>query len=217
MSRIAEPPLSVDVMSASQLSRRQRVLDAVIGLVSDGGIDDMQMRELADRSGVALGTVYRYFSSKDHVVAAALVSWASELDRRITRRPLPEGSPAERLKALLHQGLRPFQREPNFARLMIRSASSDDPFASECYDELGGIVFGALARALPEIEAGERDRILSVVGAVWFVVLNEWVNGRATVSTVYQRLDEACDLLLGWREHVTGNAGSSEETSRSSP
>lgn len=202
MAKIVEPPPSPETMTPRQLERRQRVLDAVIGLVAEGGIDDMQMRELAERSGVALGTVYRYFSSKDHVVAAALLSWASQLDQRISRSALPDGSAAQRLKAVLHQGLRSFQREPNFALLMVRAAGSTDPFASECYDQMGRIVVGALARALPDIEAGERSRILSVVGAVWFVALNEWVNGRATIANVFQRLDEACDLLLGWREHV---------------
>lgn len=207
MAKLVDAPPSPEMMTPAQRERRQRVLDAVVGLVSDGRIDDMQMRELAERSGVALGTVYRYFSSKDHVVAAALVSWAAQLDQRITRRPLPDGTPAERLKAVLHQGLRPFQREPNFARLMIRSASSTDPFASESYRELGGIVNGALARALPELPPDELDRVLSVVGAVWFVALNEWVNDRATVATVYKRLDDACDLLLGWREPVADRDG----------
>lgn len=199
MPRVAAPPRSPESMTASQLERRQRVLDAVIGLVSSDGIDDMQMRDLAERSGVALGTVYRYFSSKDHVVAAALVEWARRLDQQVTRRPLPEGTMAARLKALLRQGVRPFQRNPNFAGLMIHAASSTDPFASECYEQIGPTVTGTLARALPELEPGERDRLLRVIGAVWFAGLNEWVNGRCTVAEVYARLDDAVDLLLAWR------------------
>ena len=199
MPRLAAPPPAPETMSPSQLERRLRVLEAVLGLVASGGIDDMQMRELAERSGVALGTVYRYFSSKDHVVAAAMVEWARKLDQQVSRRPLPDGTMAERLKKLLRQGLRPFQREPNFAALMVRVASSTDPFASECYHELGPIVTGTLARALPELDDDERERVLRVVGAVWFTGLNEWVNGRCTVAQVYERLDEACDLLLAWR------------------
>ncbi len=202
MAKIVDAPPAPETMTPAQLARRQRVIDAVLDLVSEGGIDDMQMRELAERSGVALGTVYRYFSSKDHVVAAALLSWAAQLDQRITRRPLPDAPAVERLKAVLHHGQRAFQRAPNFARLMITSASSTDPFASESYDELGRIVGGTLARAMPEVPSEERDRVVSVVGAVWFVALNEWLNGRATVAEVYQRLDDVCDLVLGWREQV---------------
>ena len=200
MAPAAAVPPAPETMSPNQLARRRRVLEAVIGLVADGGIEEMQMRELAERSGVALGTVYRYFSSKDHVVAAALVEWAGQLDQNVSSRPLPSGTMAERLKALLRQGVRPFRREPNFAALMMRAASSTDPFASQCYQELGPIVTGTLGRALPELDADERDQVLRVVGAVWFTGLNEWVHGRCTVAQVHERLDEACDLLLAWRE-----------------
>ena len=127
MAPAAAVPPAPETMSPNQLARRRRVLEAVIGLVADGGIEEMQMRELAERSGVALGTVYRYFSSKDHVVAAALVEWAGQLDQSVSSRPLPSGTMAERLKALLRQGVRPFRREPNFAALMMRAASSNRP------------------------------------------------------------------------------------------
>ncbi len=78
-------PQPVETMSSTQLARRQRVLDAVLELILDGADEDMQMKEIADRSNVALGTIYRYFSSKDHVLAAALVEW--------TRRSRAEDRP----------------------------------------------------------------------------------------------------------------------------
>ena len=81
MSRNPAPPQPVESMTAAQLERRQRVLDAVVDLVSAGRLDDMGMKDIADRSGVALGTIYRYFSSRDHVAAAALLEWARALDR----------------------------------------------------------------------------------------------------------------------------------------
>jgi AcrR family transcriptional regulator len=44
--------------------------------------------------------MYRYFSSKDHLVAAALVHWARGLDQGVSRRA-PRGTPADRLTAAL--------------------------------------------------------------------------------------------------------------------
>lgn len=38
--------------------------------------DQIQMRDVAEAVGVALGTLYRYFSSKEHVYAAVLMEWA---------------------------------------------------------------------------------------------------------------------------------------------
>lgn len=58
--------------SHSQLQRRKRILQAAAALASRGGVEAMQMRTVAERAGVALGTLYRYFPSKmDLVVAVA--------------------------------------------------------------------------------------------------------------------------------------------------
>ena len=51
---------------ASQAARRERILDAAMDLAADGGWDSVQMREVAERAEVALGTLYRYFPSKVH-------------------------------------------------------------------------------------------------------------------------------------------------------
>ena len=85
-------------MTPLQLERRERLLDAVIALVAEGHDDEMQMKDIADRAGVALGTVYRYFSSKDHLVAAALVRWAESLEHvpPWSRPSRPVGRPARR-------------------------------------------------------------------------------------------------------------------------
>lgn len=51
-------------MTSDQLVRRAKVIEEVIGLIGEVGADAVQMRDVAQRSGVALATVYRYFSSR---------------------------------------------------------------------------------------------------------------------------------------------------------
>ncbi|MGH9185870.1 MAG: TetR/AcrR family transcriptional regulator [Acidimicrobiales bacterium] len=184
-------------MTASQLERRRRVLAAVIELVSKGGLDAAGMKEIAERSGVALGTIYRYFSSRDHVVAAALVEWARGLEPRLARRPAAESpTPAARISVILHEAMRAYQRDPSFARALILAAHSTDPFAGECYEELGRLVNGILGAALEPLEPAERERVLQVLGAVWYHAIVQWVNGRMTIGQVFTLLDNAVDLLL---------------------
>ena len=69
-------------MTARQLVRRAKIIEAVIDLIADVGAEAVQMRDVAQHSGVALATVYRYFSSKDHLLAAALEDWQKRLTRR---------------------------------------------------------------------------------------------------------------------------------------
>ncbi len=196
MARVPAPPQAVDTMSAAQLDRRRRVLDAVIDLVASGRVDDWGMKDVADRSGVALGTIYRYFSSKDHVAAAALLEWARSLDAGRAGARVEGATMTDRLVAILRQAVRAYQRQPAFARLVILAATSTDPFASECYAEMGGSVFTTLGEALDDLDPVDRRRVLDVVGAVWYQALIEWVNDRKTIAQVYEAVESAARLVL---------------------
>jgi TetR/AcrR family transcriptional regulator, cholesterol catabolism regulator len=203
VARALEPPQSPETMTPSQLARRQRLLEAVLALVAEGHDEELGMKDIAERAGVALGTVYRYFSSKDHLIAAALLEWASELERRTVRRPPPDGPPADRLVQVLRQALRAYQRQPTFARLLLLVANSTDPFASECFSQMGTVVNGTLLRTLPDVDPDVAERVLRIVDAVWYHSLVEWVNGRATIGEVHEMLESTCRLLLGDRVPAT--------------
>lgn len=212
--RVQAPPQSPETMSPNQLDRRRRVLDAVIELVSAGRLEDMGMKDVAERSGVALGTIYRYFSSKDHVAAAALLEWARTLDGRAGRvgaqrrgTAAPDTTMTDRLVAILRRAVRAYQREPNFARLLILAATSNDPFASECYREMGQSVYATLGTALDDLDPAVRRRVLDVVGAVWYHALVDWVNDRKTIAQVYEATEDAARLVLAGFETGTVPGG----------
>ena len=71
-TRLGSGPLENDEFSAAQQDRRERIIDAALALASRGGYDAVQMRAVADGAEVALGTVYRYFPSKSHLLIAGL-------------------------------------------------------------------------------------------------------------------------------------------------
>src|SRR4029453_10121938 len=99
--------LSVDDLTSSQAARRQRVIDAALELGSAGGYDAVQMRDVARTAGVALGTIYRYFTSKDHLLAAAMVDWSADLERRLAQRP-PQARPtADSVVDVIRRATRP--------------------------------------------------------------------------------------------------------------
>src|SRR3954470_4765519 len=67
-----------DSLPRGQQARRDRIVRAALALLEHGGeYDSIQMRDVAGEAGVALATVYRYFTSKEHLYAAALLDWAS--------------------------------------------------------------------------------------------------------------------------------------------
>jgi AcrR family transcriptional regulator len=218
MARTPVPPQPTGTMTPAQLARRRRVLDAVIDLVAAGRLDEMGMKEVAERSGVALGTIYRYFSSRDHLAAAALADWAGALagrsagegegegdgrgagGRRVEGDGEGGGSKADRLVVVLRRGVRAYERQPHFARLLVLAATSTDPHAGECYARMGASVYGTLGAALDGLDPVERTRVLDVVGAVWYQALIDWVNDRKTIAEVYDAVESAARLVLAGPE-----------------
>ena len=74
-------------LARSQAARRRRVLDATLALADEGGFDAVQMRDVAAEAGVALGTVYRYFSSKERLLLEANVGQVEALGAGLLDRP----------------------------------------------------------------------------------------------------------------------------------
>ena len=59
------------------------------------------MRDIADAADVALGTVYRYFSSKERLFSFVVLKFADRLDERLNRRPLQGQTNEQRLVEIL--------------------------------------------------------------------------------------------------------------------
>ena len=80
------------------------MLDATLALADKGGFDAVQMRDVATEAGVALGTVYRYFSSKERLLLEANVEQVEALGAGLlepTRRR--ERRPADRVVDVLRR------------------------------------------------------------------------------------------------------------------
>lgn len=65
-----------------QLERRRRLIDAAFELGAAGGYEAVHMRDVAATANVALATIYRNFTSKDHLLAEAMSEWTGRLRDR---------------------------------------------------------------------------------------------------------------------------------------
>src|SRR2546429_8619116 len=98
--------------SEAQRERRKRILDATPAIASKGGYEAVQMRAVAERADVALGTLYRYFPSKEHLLVSALAQEFERTQERLDRRPIPGDTPYDRLIYVLSRVTRNMQRDP---------------------------------------------------------------------------------------------------------
>src|SRR6202162_3870471 len=87
--------------ATAQRERRKRILDATLALASKGGYEAVQMRTVAERADVALGTLYRYFPSKIHLLVSALTLELERTQDKLDRRPVPGETPYDRILYVL--------------------------------------------------------------------------------------------------------------------
>lgn len=71
------PYRRTDAVIRRQAARHARIVDAARQAAAEGGMAAVQIAPVAERAGIATGTVYRYFPSKTELIAA-LVQAISE-------------------------------------------------------------------------------------------------------------------------------------------
>src|SRR5579871_1694065 len=114
-TRVNGQPAAVaeaEIGSAAQRERRKRILDATLALASKGGYEAVQMREVAERADVALGTLYRYFPSKIHLLVSALAREFEQIQEKLDRSPIPGDTAYDRVLYVLSRTTRSMQRDP---------------------------------------------------------------------------------------------------------
>jgi TetR/AcrR family transcriptional regulator, cholesterol catabolism regulator len=198
ISGAAEPSApAADVGSAAQRDRRKRILDATLALASKGGYEAVQMRTVAERADVALGTLYRYFPSKIHLLVSGLARELEQTHEKLQRRPLPGDTPYERMLYVLGRMTRTMQREPMLAEAMTRAFMFADPSAAAEVNAVARLMEQMLTRAMHDGEPSADDKAIArVIGDVWLSNLVAWVTRRASADDVSNHLELAARLLL---------------------
>ena len=190
-------PVESELGSAAQRERRKRILDATLALASKGGYDAVQMREVAERADVALGTLYRYFPSKIHLLVSGLIREFEQTKEKLDKRPIPGDTPADRIIYVLNKVTKTMQREPLLTEAITRAFMFADPSAASEVNAVAALLEQLLTNAMHDGEPTSDERAIArVIGDVWLSNLVAWVTRRASAADVSRQLELAARLLL---------------------
>ena len=189
-----------DLGSAAQRDRRKRILDATIALASQGGFDAVQMRAVAEQADVALGTLYRYFPSKIHLLVSALQREFERTEVALHDRPVDGDTAADRVINALKRTTRGMQSDPQLTEALTRAFMFADASVAAEIHQVGMLLTSMVTRAMyPEGHEELTDQdvaIAQVIGDVWLSALVGWVTGRTNAAETGQRIEVAVKLLL---------------------
>ncbi|NYH53831.1 AcrR family transcriptional regulator [Nocardiopsis arvandica] len=191
-------------MSRSQTQRRKRIVQTAAALAVRGGVEAMQMRSVAERAGVALGTLYRYFPSKMDLVVAVVTEEMDLLESGIVRRPPTADTAAGRAVDVLLRATRGLMREPELADALVRSLimaevkiELDVRISDLVWRVATGNLEGAAGEDGTAVDRDSTDYVLvGSLTSVWIFELVEILKGRRDVDEVEHRLHTAAERLL---------------------
>ncbi|WP_037633780.1 TetR family transcriptional regulator [Streptomyces katrae] len=207
----ASPPLT-----ERQEARRRRILHASAQLASRGGFDAVQMREVAEAAGVALGTLYRYFPSKVHLLVATMQDQLQHMHTTLRKRPPAGEDPAARVAETLMRAFRALQREPQLADAMVRALTFADRSVSPEVDTVSRLTTAIILDAM-DLDAPPTAEQLSAVRVIehtWHSALITWLSGRASIAQVKIDIETVCRLIDMTAPSAAGGAAATSGTTR---
>jgi len=166
-------------------------------LAGEGGYEAVQMRAVAEQSGVALGTIYRYFSGKDDLLLAGLLGWLRLSRQRLSTETLSGSDPAERLGALLARSADTAVQRPRLMGALVTALGTTSPTAAEHKLVVEGELREIVTAALGPSSGLDADGIARVLGHVWISALTRWVSGVAPPESVADELTHAAMMMVG--------------------
>lgn len=171
---------------------RGKVFTAGMELVGRHGPDGVTVEQIAAEAGVAKGTVYYQFGSKQALVGA-LLDHGFALMLEALEPGMTQDDPVQGLRQVISSALEFVDAEPNFVKLWITEAwRPNSPWLGQLLamrSQLLQSIVDQLVRidqAHPELPGRDADQhtavALALFGATYTMALNRQVPGAETVA-----------------------------------
>jgi len=183
--------------------RARRIIETAVRLAEQGGFEAVRLRDVASNAGVALGTLYRHFRSKEDLLMAALSRDVEALGRRLAANPITGGTPHGRVTQFFSLATENLCGKPNFARAVLRAAGTGDPELVGRFKKFRGPLVEMCASALrgrgpcERKLLGKTDLLVGeLLQSIWFAGLIGWMGGQDDQDQVVRQVSQAADLML---------------------
>ncbi len=181
--------------------RAERIVESAVALAEKGGFEAVRLRDVAADAGVALGTLYRHFRSKEDLLVAALAAEVTTLEDYLSNNPARGGKPIDRVVSVFAVATSGMCRRPRLAQAILKSVASANPDLTEQVAAFHGRIAALTDAALhgPETRSNGNDHSAEalVLQQVWFASLVGWAGGLHDQEAVVSKVRVAAGFVLG--------------------
>jgi TetR/AcrR family transcriptional regulator len=205
---VARAELRNQRRAARRAQSSAEIVDAAERVFSEDGLRNGSLRRIADLSGYSTAAIYKFFDSRQHLVAETLNRRADEYLGELSRAAESAGTPLERLHLIVDKAAAFFLARGHF-RSLLRQMQGGSAIVGPVLDAFADDVLGRYAHAMTLMtdliregqQAGEvRDGDPRALAHLASVLINEYALAdvalaRAEFHAVFDgalRADPAC-------------------------
>jgi TetR/AcrR family fatty acid metabolism transcriptional regulator len=164
-------------MTAHSLGdKRERILDAAERVFAQHGFFAARVSEIAKQAGVADGTIYLYFKSKDELLISLFESRMERFNQLLAEAIAGDARPTDKLLAIVRTYLGLVREQPMVAEVLTIELRQSAKFMKEASNPKFGDLLRMLAGVIAEGQAaGElsRDVPAQIAARMIFGILDE--------------------------------------------
>jgi AcrR family transcriptional regulator len=179
--------------------RREKILNVALAMLETRSYDQLQMRDISQTADLALATVYRYFPSKDLLLARVFEQWCEGYWTRLARAADGRAN-TDRLIDLASRSVEAYESQPNILTMISALQLSTDPGVSAVMEDIRERAERFFLAALEGLDPVDAAGIVGVVFAVMGAKLAEWVRGAIATGDVHRAMTTTIRLLLEYRD-----------------
>jgi TetR/AcrR family fatty acid metabolism transcriptional regulator len=184
--------------TGSGSEKYQRILDAAVEVIAEHGYFNSPVSAIAARAGVADGTIYLYFKSKDDVLRTAIDTMFDRFHRQVSEQFETLHGPKEQLEYIAQVHLESHAVNRNMAILMQTEVRQSAKFISE-FSHHHLVKYISLVREI--IRRGQKEGIFredvsdGVVAHCMFGAIDELLSSAVFTGRVYDSKATAAQVI----------------------
>ncbi|MGM0578931.1 MAG: TetR/AcrR family transcriptional regulator [Myxococcota bacterium] len=188
-----------------QEERSRRIVESAVVLAEQGGFEAVRLRDIASHANVALGTVYKRFSSKEDILVAAMERELNLLEELVRTTPPKGDTYSARLAAFFDLVTSGFFARPKLSRAGLKATASGDPELAEKVGRFHSRITRLIATTLEgedgdtEVAGLNDDQIQELAflcSQMLFSALVGWMGGLFDQEDVRRQVQRTAQLLL---------------------